>query len=200
VPKARIVFEKPVELGLFPKHSISIVTPNILELKAMYEAADELGFFAGSGWWRILDGFSITSQCRQGKPVFSSHSDGLLNVDIEMLQQKIKRADPTADTTSSIIEVAKSVVMGEERPLTDFVVEGSVQQAISLLPYIPNILIKLGPRGVLCVRLSPKGVEEKDDCLTLRLKRSAVDVVVRYFPGLQHQGIASVTGAGYGSI
>jgi pseudouridine-5'-phosphate glycosidase/pseudouridine kinase len=66
VPKARKLFEKPVELGLFPKHSVSIVTPNILELRSLYEAADENEFFAGSEWWSILDGFGITSQFRDG--------------------------------------------------------------------------------------------------------------------------------------
>ena len=66
VPKSRVVFEDPVELGLFPNHSVDIVTPNIFELKAMYEAARESGFFESSEWWAILDGFGITSQFRQG--------------------------------------------------------------------------------------------------------------------------------------
>lgn len=112
-----------------------------------------------------------------------------------MLLRKVKVGGPTmGDPTSSILN---AVVAGEERPLADLVVEGSVQQAISLLPYIPNILIKLGPRGVLCVRLCPKGSAEKEDSMTLRVKGATADVVVRYFPGLQHQGIVSVTGAGY---
>jgi len=66
VPKARIVFENPVELGLFPNHSVDIITPNIFELKAMYEAAGESGFFENSEWWVILDSFGITSQFRHG--------------------------------------------------------------------------------------------------------------------------------------
>jgi len=66
VPKARIVFENPVELGLFPNNSISVVTPNIFELKAMYEAAHDYGRFEGSQWWAILDSFGITSQFRHG--------------------------------------------------------------------------------------------------------------------------------------
>jgi hypothetical protein len=117
--------------------------------------------------------------------------------DIEMLLRKIKVRSMNSDMTSTIVDVAKSVVVPEERPLEDLVVAGSVQQAISLLPYIPNILIKLGPRGVLCVRLSPKGVAAKGDSLSLRLEGSISDLIIHYFPGLQHQGVVSVTGAGY---
>jgi len=116
---------------------------------------------------------------------------------MEMLLRKIKVGSVGSDITSTIMSAAKTVVVPEEQSLADLVVEGSVQQAISLLPYIPNILIKLGPRGVLCVRLSPKGSTVKDDSLTLQLEGALADLTVRYFPGLQHQGIVSVTGAGY---
>jgi hypothetical protein len=82
--------------------------------------------------------------------------------------------------------------------LLDLITEGSVQQAMALLPYIPNILIKLGPRGTLCVRLAPTGQETKEtETHSLRLQGTHVDVIVRYSPGLKHEGIVSVTGAGY---
>jgi len=114
-----------------------------------------------------------------------------------MLLTKVNVGHMTADTTSPIMSMVGSALTGKEHHFADLAVEGSVQQAISLLPYTPNILIKLGPRGVLCVRLSPKGSRTKDESLTLRLNGPNVDVVIRYFPGLQHQGIISVTGAGF---
>lgn len=70
VSKAAVIFQKPVKLELFPKHSINIITPNIFELKAMYNAAQENGHFEGKEWWTILDSFKVTSQFRQGKFFF----------------------------------------------------------------------------------------------------------------------------------
>ena len=118
-------------------------------------------------------------------------------LDVEILLRKVRVGDVTSDTTSPIVSVVESVVKGEERPFADLVVEGSVQQAISLLPYIPNILIKLGSKGILCVRLSQKSSRAEDGFLSLRSSGPNVDVVVQYFPGLHHQGIVSVTGAGF---
>jgi hypothetical protein len=81
------------------------------------------------------------------------------------------------------------------KSMPDLISEGTVQQALQLLPYIPNILIKLGERGVLSVRLVPKGSAEhsKD---TIRLDGVLADVSIRHHAGLKHQGIVSVTGAG----
>lgn len=183
MPKATTIFKKPVELGLFPKHSINIVTPNIFELKAMYDAAKENGHFEGSDWWSILDSFKITSRFRQG-----TFSLTLTEIDVEILLRRVNPTKHDFDGRQAKIDP----------PILDLIMEGSVQQALSLLPYIPNILIKLGPRGVLSVRLVPKANEtNKTDINTLRLQGANADVIVRYFPGLKHQGIVSVTGAGY---
>lgn len=88
--------------------------------------------------------------------------------------------------------------INDSPPFPDLIHEGSVQQALALLPYIPNILLKLGSRGVLCIRLCPKNSEFHDkDGTTLQSQGVDADVVVRYYPGLKHEGIVSVTGAGY---
>jgi pseudouridine-5'-phosphate glycosidase/pseudouridine kinase len=174
-------------LGIFPKHSINIVTPNIYELKAMYNAAQENGHFDSLEWWKTLDSFKITSQFRQGRfpPEICAETD------VEIL---LRKANPGHDSDRR----SESPESKSDTSLLDLIVEGSIQQAIALLPYIPNILIKLGPRGVLCVRLAPKAFEtNNNDINELRLQGVKVDVVVRYFPGLKHQGIVSVTGAGY---
>ena len=81
--------------------------------------------------------------------------------------------------------------------MPDLISKGTVQQAIQLLPYIPDILIKLGERGVLSVRLCPKKSVATDEKGTLRLQGVHGDVCVRLHPGLKHSGIVSVTGAGY---
>jgi pseudouridine-5'-phosphate glycosidase/pseudouridine kinase len=79
------------------------------------------------------------------------------------------------------------------KEMPDLIEEGTVQQAIQMLPYIPNILVKLGPRGTLSVRLVPKN----NDVKGLRLPGVHADVVVRHHPATQPHGIVSVTGAGY---
>jgi hypothetical protein len=81
--------------------------------------------------------------------------------------------------------------------MPDLIEKGTVQQAIQLLPYIPNILIKLGGRGVLSVRLRTKDSIDSDEKGTLRLRGGNTDICVRYHPGLKNSGIVSVTGAGY---
>jgi hypothetical protein len=82
------------------------------------------------------------------------------------------------------------------KSMPDLISEGTVQQALQLLPYIPNILIKLGQRGVLSVRLVPKdsAVDMKH---AIRLGGVHADVTIRHHAGLKHQGTVSVTGAGY---
>ena len=76
--------------------------------------------------------------------------------------------------------------------------EGALQQAVALLPYIPNIFIKLGSLGVACVRLCPKDAEiKKTDASTLRFPGLYADIVVQHHRGLPHKGIVNVTGAGY---
>jgi len=74
--------------------------------------------------------------------------------------------------------------------------EGALQQVVALLPYIPNIFLKLGSLGVLSVRLCPKDTEVKNTNVTLRFAGHHTDVVVQHHPGLPHKGIVNVTGAG----
>ena len=139
----------------------------------MYDGAKDGGYFEGSEWWSILDNFLVNSQFRQS----------MLLVDF-----------PDIDVELLLMEVAQQY---PEPSLPDLIQEGAVQQAISLLPYIPNILIKLGPRGILSVRLCPKEMKNLDkDVKTVRLLGVDVDIVVSHYPGLKHQGIISVTGAG----
>ena len=83
------------------------------------------------------------------------------------------------------------------KAMPDLISKGTVQQAIQLLPYIPDILIKLGERGVLSVRLRPRKSVVTDGKGTLRFPGVHGDVCVRHHPGLNHSGIVSVTGAGY---
>lgn len=83
--------------------------------------------------------------------------------------------------------------------LPDLAGEGMIPQAIKLLPYIPNVLVKLGPLGVLLIRLCPKNSEIKSNPNMLRINGVYVDVVIRHFPGLKHEGVVSVNGAGYTS-
>ena len=66
VPKAATIFQKPVELGIFPNHLIDIITPNVFELKAMFKAAQRNHHFEGAEWWSIVDSFDPTHQFRQG--------------------------------------------------------------------------------------------------------------------------------------
>jgi hypothetical protein len=66
VAKASVIFEDPVKLGVYPSHSIDLITPNLYELKAMFKAAEKKHLFEGIEWWDMLDSFNLTAQFRQG--------------------------------------------------------------------------------------------------------------------------------------
>ena len=72
--RAMVIFEKPIQLGIFPNHSINMTTPNVYELRAMFKAAQKNGHFDGTEWRSLLDSFMLTSQFRQGPS-----SSGLVN-------------------------------------------------------------------------------------------------------------------------
>jgi hypothetical protein len=68
--RAMTIFEKPVELGIFPNHSLNMTTPNVYELRAMFKAAQKNGHFEDNEWRSLLDSFMLTSQFRQGTRSF----------------------------------------------------------------------------------------------------------------------------------
>ena len=49
------------KLGVYPNHIIDLVTPNSMELTAMYTAARDAGLFDSEEWWRIIDALGISS-------------------------------------------------------------------------------------------------------------------------------------------
>ena len=59
--KSSGIFRLPqsFELGVYPKQSIDLSTPNAHELKSMHAAASSQGFFSRQDWWSIIDAFGI---------------------------------------------------------------------------------------------------------------------------------------------
>jgi pseudouridylate synthase / pseudouridine kinase len=94
-------------------------------------------------------------------------------------------------TTSHTAKVAVDIHL---KHMPDLIESGIIQQAIQLLPYIPNILIKLGPRGVVSIYLSPKTTKTVKG---VRSQGKNVDVCVQHHLGTKVDQIVSVTGAGY---
>jgi hypothetical protein len=108
--------------------------------------------------------------------------------------QNLKPIQTRFIVSGSYLKVDLEILL---KGMPDLIEKGTVQQAIQLLPYIPNILIKLGGRGVLSVRLRTQDSIDSDENGTLRLRGGNTDICVRYHPGLKNSGIVSVTGAGY---
>jgi hypothetical protein len=126
-----------------------------------------------------------------------------LTLDVEFLLRKVSRQHRHGSLDDPIeleYNVGSQTAQNElELKLgRDLMGEGALHQAVALLPYIPNIFIKLGSLGVLCVRLCPKDMEVKStDASTLRFPGNDIDVIVQHHRGLPHKGIVSMTGAGY---
>jgi len=51
-------------LGLYPHSSIHLTTPNQYELRTMYEAAKENGYFDAHSWFEVVDAFGIMQGAR----------------------------------------------------------------------------------------------------------------------------------------
>ncbi|KAH8910905.1 hypothetical protein BR93DRAFT_874256, partial [Coniochaeta sp. PMI_546] len=48
------------KLGVYPNHQVSLATPNIYELSAMYDAAKEQGYFHSvPEWFEVIDSFNV---------------------------------------------------------------------------------------------------------------------------------------------
>ncbi|KAA8894309.1 Indigoidine synthase A like protein-domain-containing protein [Sphaerosporella brunnea] len=86
----------------------------------------------------------------------------------------------------------------------DLVSTGLVQKAVNLLPYIPNLFVKLGEKGCLVVSLLPpdhKALNEKRRTagavvVKARLGQDTGGLLVRHFEPESVQRVVSVNGAG----
>ena len=58
-----------------PTHIVNIVSPNALELSAMYAAARENSYFDSEHWWKAIDSFGLSSSGSQDKFVSIASSD-----------------------------------------------------------------------------------------------------------------------------
>jgi len=198
--RAATIFQKPVELGIFPNQSIDIITPNLFELKNMFNAAQGRGYFEGPEWWSLFNSFELKTHFRQGGYFLSMNA--AYRIDVESLLRRASRRhrhgsldDPTDleyNATTRIPEDALELKLGR-----DVMEDGALHQAVALLPYIPNIFVKLGTLGVLSVRLLRKDSDmEETNESALRFPGSHGTVVVQHHPGLPQKAIVSVTGAG----
>lgn len=80
--------------------------------------------------------------------------------------------------------------------LGDMLQAGIPQQAIHLLPIIPNLCVKLGPAGVLVFQAG-RLVEERTDVREGRVvARGPAGLRIHHFPAREAKEIVSVTGAG----
>lgn len=104
--------------GVVPRHRISLATPNIFELEAMYQRTRQMSFFDSPAWWETINSFEMSS---------AGSRDRLVSI-----------------TNAELVD------------------KGIPQQTIQLLPYIPNLAVKLGAQGCLLAYLLPPG----DPCLS----------------------------------
>ena len=88
VTKSRRIFPaKHPGLTTVPNNSISLATPNALELASMHEAATIAGLFERGDWWNIIDSMGLPSSGSRDKLV--SLTSGAL-VDQGVPQQSIR--------------------------------------------------------------------------------------------------------------
>jgi pseudouridylate synthase / pseudouridine kinase len=149
--------------GVVPRHRISLATPNILELEAMYQSTRGMAFFESPEWWEAINSFEMSS---------AGSRDRLVSVtNVELVDR------------------------------------GIPQQTIQLLPYIPNLIVKLGEQGCLLTYLLPQGdpALSAPESAPYILGRATSDksvvggVYMRLFPPaevVRQEEIVSVNGVG----
>lgn len=162
-----------LNLDVFPKNVVDMITPTVAELETIYSSFDSSCKFDDlDHWFPLLDALGIDSQFRN-----------------------------KLDTLSNRHKVLKLLL---ER--------GNLQQAFQILPYIPNILIKLGDKGLVAVSLSTSIGDYKSIPTTSPYKPEFIitsqgqttesgqmGVVIKYFPIPKENEkleIVNVTGAG----
>ena len=70
VAKSRRIFPKDgTSLSTVPEHTISLATPNALELTSIHDAASAAGAFDQEDWWRVIDSIGLSSSGSQDKLV-----------------------------------------------------------------------------------------------------------------------------------
>ncbi|KAK9452887.1 Indigoidine synthase A like protein-domain-containing protein [Dipodascopsis uninucleata] len=162
VVKSRTLFSLS-KCKTIPCQLVDVVTPNYIELEAMFTEARDTGKFEEAEWWSVVDSLSLGPQYRNAISTLAARS----------------KVDILAD-------------------------KGLVQQAVHLLPYVPNIFVKLGQHGVLTVQLvksqkidlSASSLSSSDNVVVWR-GNGAYSVVIKHHPShILETGVVSVTGAG----
>ncbi|KAK9468809.1 Indigoidine synthase A like protein-domain-containing protein [Lipomyces arxii] len=158
-----------LDIGIYPRHSVEVATPNTFELEAMFKHARSKGLLEQPEWWKVIDACSTT-----------------------------------ADFRNAVEHMAKS------RGLSELVDQGIVPMGIHMLPFIPNLFVKVGQHGVFSLQLMKevKGRNVTENQISIasglvvwrgnQLDGQNVCIVVRHHAphSVDADEIVSVTGAG----
>ena len=74
-------------LGIVPDHHVSLATPNVLELAAMHQAANDNGMFEHEDWWHVINSIGLSNSGSRDKLVALTRS---ILVDQGVPQQSIR--------------------------------------------------------------------------------------------------------------
>ncbi|KAH9950400.1 indigoidine synthase A-like protein [Amylocystis lapponica] len=158
---------------------IAFATPNLLELKHMYQEActGPLGLTSSTRWWSVIDGMALGTEFR---------------MDLEQLgRRSASEHDSSRGTLSFLVE------------------DGIAQMAINLLPFFQHLIIKCGDRGIVVAfrvtgdlaEASPWAQERSNVRARQAIahgKPGTGTTVLKHFPALTlpQDKIVNVTGAG----
>lgn len=151
-------------LGVFPNHSLDLITPNHHELETIYSSFKEAEKFDVDNWFPVIDALKVQT----------IYYPAL---------EKLAKSSPD---------------------LSNIISDGSAQQALQLLPYIPNILLKSGSKGVISFQLvtDASSIKKKEShnngVVCIGNKQLDIGIVVQHFAAqkVDDSEIVSVTGAG----
>lgn len=166
---------------LLTRAPIDFISPNILELQSIYQAARATEVTDLPGWWETIESFKLGDRWRN---------------EVELLSRLA--VHPPSGTSAP-----------GERKLDWLVKQGVVQMAVNLLPFFQHILIKCGQDGVVAIfRTSSLSWSTERTNLATHSRQVVShyslspsvqgSIVLRHFPPLwvEAKDIVNVTGAG----
>ena len=117
IEKSKRLFAKSdLPLGVIPRSSINIATPNASELASMFEAASTAGLFERADWFELVDSFGFSSSGSRQQLVFMTNR-GLVDQGVPQQSIQLLPFIPSILTTlgSDGVLLTQALKVGDER-------------------------------------------------------------------------------------
>lgn len=150
VPKSRNLFRNialgngpPRTIPLWPDNFVTMSTPNLYELRAMFEAAQSEGILEGEEWWSVINSLNITSVFRLKIEQFLRSHENLRDLqEVGAVQQAINLLPLLGNIyltlgRSGVLSFHLGKIPAEDALSPDTIVQQGVGSALTIIYHAP---------------------------------------------------------------